>query len=130
MVRFEEFDVAELSLSTYVLTAQRDAPFVAIPVFTSREFRHNGIYVHPGAGVDSPQDLVGRRVGVAEYQLTANVWIRGILADLLRAGLAVLRRQGRAGPALTAYLRRQRSGRTTPAPTLRPHIRGAAALAA
>jgi 4,5-dihydroxyphthalate decarboxylase len=81
MVRFEEFDVAELSLSTYVLTAQQDAPFVAIPVFPSRAFRHSGIYVHAGAGIDSPQDLVGRRVGVAEYQLTANVWIRGILAD-------------------------------------------------
>ncbi|HUZ39683.1 MAG TPA: hypothetical protein VMV17_25455 [Streptosporangiaceae bacterium] len=81
MVRFEEFDVAELSLSTYVLTAGRDAQFVAIPVFPSRAFRHNGIYVHAGAGIEAPQDLVGRRVGVAEYQLTANVWIRGILAD-------------------------------------------------
>jgi 4,5-dihydroxyphthalate decarboxylase len=68
-------------LSTYVLTAQRDAPFVAIPVFPSRAFRHSGIYVHSGAGIDAPRDLVGRRVGVAEYQLTANVWIRGILAD-------------------------------------------------
>jgi 4,5-dihydroxyphthalate decarboxylase len=81
MVRFEEFDVAELSLSTYVLTIQRDAPFVAIPVFPSRAFRHNGIYVNAAAGIESPQDLIGRRVGVAEYQLTANVWIRGILAD-------------------------------------------------
>src|SRR5262249_54392261 len=81
MVRFEEFDVAELSLSTYVLTVQRDAPFVAIPVFPSRAFRHSGIYVHSGAGVGAPEDLVGRRVGVAEYQLTANVWIRGILAE-------------------------------------------------
>jgi 4,5-dihydroxyphthalate decarboxylase len=81
MVRFEEFDVAELSLSTFVLTIQQDAPFVAIPVFPSRAFRHNGIYVHSGAGIESPGQLVGRRVGVAEYQLTANVWIRGILAD-------------------------------------------------
>jgi 4,5-dihydroxyphthalate decarboxylase len=72
MARFEEFDVAELSLSTYVLTGQQDAPFVAIPVFPSRAFRHSGIYVHAEAGVDSPPDLVGRRVGVAEYQLTAN----------------------------------------------------------
>jgi 4,5-dihydroxyphthalate decarboxylase len=81
MVRFEEFDVAELSLSTFVLTIQQDAPFVAIPVFPSRAFRHNGIYVHSGAGIESPGQLAGRRVGVAEYQLTANVWIRGILAD-------------------------------------------------
>ena len=81
MVRFEEFDVAELSLSTFVLTIQAGAPFVAIPVFPSRAFRHNGIYVHSGAGIESPEQLVGRRVGIAEYQLTANVWIRGILAD-------------------------------------------------
>src|ERR1019366_6121712 len=81
MVRFEEFDVAELSLSPFVLTIQQDAPFVAIPVFPSRAFRHNGIYVHSGAGIESPGQLVGRRVGIAEFQLTANVWIRGILAD-------------------------------------------------
>jgi 4,5-dihydroxyphthalate decarboxylase len=81
MVRFEEFDVAELSLSTFVVTTRQDAPFVAIPVYPSRAFRHNGIYVHSGAGIESPEQLAGRRVGVAEYQLTANVWIRGILAD-------------------------------------------------
>lgn len=81
MVRFEEFDVAELSLSTFVLTLQQDAPFVAIPVFPSRAFRHNGIYVNAAAGIDAPEQLAGRRVGIAEYQLTANVWIRGILAD-------------------------------------------------
>src|SRR5215831_3728332 len=81
MVRFEEFDVAELSLSTFVLTTQQDAPFVAIPVYPSRAFRHNGIYVHSGSGIESPEQLTGRRVGVAEYQLTANVWIRGILAE-------------------------------------------------
>jgi 4,5-dihydroxyphthalate decarboxylase len=81
MVRFEEFDVAELSLSTFVLTTQQDAPFVAIPVYPSRAFRHNGIYVHSGSGIESPEQLAGCRVGVAEYQLTANVWIRGILAE-------------------------------------------------
>jgi 4,5-dihydroxyphthalate decarboxylase len=81
MVRFEEFDVAEMSLSTFVLTRQQDAPFVAIPVFPSRAFRHNGIYVNARAGISAPDALVGRRVGVAEYQLTANVWIRGILAE-------------------------------------------------
>jgi 4,5-dihydroxyphthalate decarboxylase len=61
--------------------AGESAPFVAIPVFLSRSFRHSGIYVHAGSGISRPQDLVGRTVGVAEYQLTANVWIRGILAD-------------------------------------------------
>ena len=81
MVRHREFDAAELSLSTYVLTLQEGAPFVALPVFPSRAFRHNGIYVNTSAGINRPEDLVGRRVGVAEYQLTANVWIRGILQE-------------------------------------------------
>lgn len=69
MVRFQEFDVAELSLSTYVLTlSQGESPFIAIPVFPSRAFRHNGIYVHAGAGIESPGQLAGRLAGVAEYQ--------------------------------------------------------------
>lgn len=79
MMRYREFDVAELSLSSYVVSLCHDAPFVAIPVFPSRSFRHNGIYVNAAGGVEQPADLVGRVVGVAEYQLTANVWIRGIL---------------------------------------------------
>lgn len=81
MSRFAEFDVAELSLSSYVVGLTRDAPFVAIPVFPSRHFRHSGIYVSGDSGIERPQDLVGGQVGVAEYQLTANVWIRGILAE-------------------------------------------------
>jgi 4,5-dihydroxyphthalate decarboxylase len=81
MVRHREFDVAELSLSTYLLTLGRGAPFIAIPVFPSRMFRHSGIYVHVGSGIVAPADLRGAEVGVAEYQLTANVWIRGILED-------------------------------------------------
>ena len=83
MARFREFDAAEMSLSSYLvsLAAGENAPFVAIPVFPSRSFRHSGIYVHTPSGISRPEDLVGRTVGVAEYQLTANVWIRGILAD-------------------------------------------------
>jgi len=83
MARFREFDAAEMSLSSYLvsLSAGESAPFVAIPVFPSRSFRHSGIYVHAESGISRPEDLVGRTVGVAEYQLTANVWIRGILAD-------------------------------------------------
>jgi 4,5-dihydroxyphthalate decarboxylase len=81
MARFKEFDAAEMSLSSYVIGLTRDAPFVAIPVFPSRFFRHSGIYVSTGSGIDRPQDLVGKKVGIAEWQLTANVWIRGILAD-------------------------------------------------
>ncbi len=81
MARHREFDVAEMSLSTYVLSMSDGAPFVAIPVFPSRAFRHNGVYVHAGAGIDTPADLRGRVVGVPEYQVTAAVWIRGILAE-------------------------------------------------
>ena len=81
MARFREFDAAEMSLSSYVIGLTRDAPFVALPVFPSRLFRHSGIYVSGASGITEPADLVGKRVGVAEYQLTANVWIRGILAD-------------------------------------------------
>ena len=81
MARFQEFDAAELSLSSYVVGLTRDAPFVGVPVFPSRFFRHSGIYVSTASEIEEPQDLVGKRVGLAEYQLTANVWIRGILAD-------------------------------------------------
>lgn len=81
MARFREFDAAEMSLSSYVVSLTRDAPFVAIPVFPSRFFRHGGIYVSALSGVETPQDLLGKQVGIAEYQLTANVWIRGILEE-------------------------------------------------
>ena len=83
MARFREFDAAEMSLGSFLvsLSAGEEAPFVAIPVFPSRSFRHSGIYVHAGSGIERPEQLVGRTVGVAEYQLTANVWVRGILAE-------------------------------------------------
>jgi 4,5-dihydroxyphthalate decarboxylase len=81
MARFGEFDAAEMSLSSYVVGLTRNAPFVAIPAFPSRLFRHSGIYVSAASGITEPGDLVGKQVGLAEYQLTANVWIRGILAD-------------------------------------------------
>lgn len=81
MARFHEFDAAELSLSSYVVSLDHGSPFTAIPVFPSRSFRHNGIYVNAHSGIESPPDLAGRVVGVPEYQLTAVVWIRGILAD-------------------------------------------------
>lgn len=81
MARFREFDASELSLSSYVVTMNDGSPFIAIPVFPSRMFRHSSIYVHTGSGVATPGDLVGKTVGIAEYQLTANVWIRGILAE-------------------------------------------------
>ena len=83
MARFAEFDAAELSLSSYLVSMTDAGPgrFVAVPAFPSRAFRHGGIYVHAGSGVARPEDLIGRTVGLAEYQLTANVWIRGLLAE-------------------------------------------------
>jgi 4,5-dihydroxyphthalate decarboxylase len=82
MLRHHEFDVAEMSLSSYVLTRFSDPhPFIAIPVFPSRFFRHSCIYVHRDSGIKNPQDLAGKRVGTPEFQMTAGVWIRGILSD-------------------------------------------------
>jgi 4,5-dihydroxyphthalate decarboxylase len=83
MARFAEFDAAEMSLSSYLISMGDDGPgrFVAIPAFLSRSFRHSGIYVSHASGIQHPADLVGRTVGLAEYQLTANVWIRGLLAE-------------------------------------------------
>jgi 4,5-dihydroxyphthalate decarboxylase len=77
-----DFDVAELSLSSYtMLTSRGKCPYVAIPVFLSRIFRHSSIYIRNDSGIREPADLRGKKVGVPEYQLTAPVWMRGILED-------------------------------------------------
>lgn len=82
MMRHREFEVAEMSLSSYVLSLHdQERPFVAIPVFTSRSFRHGGVYCHADAGITRPEDLRDKLVGTPEYQVSAGVWIRGILAD-------------------------------------------------
>jgi hypothetical protein len=82
MLRHQEFDVAEMSFSSYVASLDRDdPPFVAIPVYTSRMFRHGGIFTNRDSGIAEPADLVGKIVGSPEYQLSACVWIRGILAE-------------------------------------------------
>jgi 4,5-dihydroxyphthalate decarboxylase len=82
MMRHREFEVSELSLSSYVVSLQAEAPpFIAIPVFPSRMFRHAGIFCNAAAGIEKPEDLRGKRVGTPEYQLTASVWQRGILAE-------------------------------------------------
>jgi 4,5-dihydroxyphthalate decarboxylase len=80
--RFQEFDASEMSLSSYVKTLNSDQPpFIAIPVFPSRSFRHSCIFVAAKSGIRKPEDLNGRRIAAPEYQMTAPVWIRGILAD-------------------------------------------------
>jgi len=82
MIRHREFDIAEMSLSSYSVSLfRRPQPFIAIPVFPSRLFRHSSIYVNAAAGIREPKDLIGKRIGVPEYQMTAPVWIRGILAE-------------------------------------------------
>lgn len=82
MMRHQEFDVSELSLSSYLIAKDRGFPnFTAIPVFMSRMFRHSGIYIHTHAGISKPEDLKGKKIGIPEYQLSACVWIRGILRD-------------------------------------------------
>jgi len=81
MARFREFDVSELSLSTYTVLRGRGEPLVAIPVFPSFSFRHSSIFVGAAAGIAAPKDLIGKRVGVPKYHMTAAVWIRGMLED-------------------------------------------------
>tara|TARA_R110002124_G_scaffold53369_8_gene153066 strand:- start:19107 stop:20123 length:1017 start_codon:yes stop_codon:yes gene_type:complete len=76
------FDVTEMSMSSYILeVAKGEGAYVALPVFLSRAFRHNGFVVRADAGIENPKDLEGKRVGVPEYQMTAALWMRGILAD-------------------------------------------------
>ncbi|MBU1315813.1 MAG: ABC transporter substrate-binding protein [Alphaproteobacteria bacterium] len=80
--RQDAFDVSELSLSSYSISVARGNPhYVAIPVFLSRAFRHTSVYIRTDRGIDRPEDLKGRRIGIAEYQLSANVWVRGILEE-------------------------------------------------
>ncbi|QFS83595.1 4,5-dihydroxyphthalate decarboxylase [Roseivivax sp. THAF40] len=80
--RHQAFDISELSLSSYSISVARGEPhYVAVPVFLSRAFRHTSVYIRTDRGIDTPQDLKGRRIGIAEYQLSANVWVRGILED-------------------------------------------------
>ena len=80
--RHADFDICELSLSSFAVRMSRsDCPYVGVPVFPSRAFRHNSIYIRTDRGITRPEDLRGRRIGLPEYQLTANVWTRAILED-------------------------------------------------
>jgi 4,5-dihydroxyphthalate decarboxylase len=80
--RYQEFDVCELSLSSYLrVTDSGESAYIGIPAFVSRVFRHSGIYVRTDRGIRTPQDLKGKTIGLPEYQITAVVWIRGILQD-------------------------------------------------
>jgi 4,5-dihydroxyphthalate decarboxylase len=77
----QEFAVSEFSSSEYISRfARGDCPFVALPVFPARVFRHGYIYINRKAGISAPKDIAGKRIGVPLYTMTAAVWIRGILA--------------------------------------------------
>ena len=77
-----EFDIAEIGFSPYLIARSRDlTPYVAIPVFLSRMFRHSAIYIRTDRGIAEPADLRGKHVGVPEYQMSAAMWARGIVED-------------------------------------------------
>jgi 4,5-dihydroxyphthalate decarboxylase len=81
MLNYGEFDASEMSLSSYtILRSEGDMRFIAIPVFPSRVFRHSAIYLPARSRIEQPQDLKGARVGVGDYQMTAAVWVRELLA--------------------------------------------------
>jgi 4,5-dihydroxyphthalate decarboxylase len=92
MVGGEEFDVAELSASEFVsLQGRGNNPFVALPVFPSRVFRHGYIFVNARAGIRTPKDIEGKRVGVPLYTQTAAIWARGHLAHQFGVDLGTIR---------------------------------------
>jgi 4,5-dihydroxyphthalate decarboxylase len=115
-VQEARFDVTELSLSSHILQVARgEARYVAIPAFVSRAFRHNGFYRRAGSGIETPADFAGRAIGVPEYQMTAALWMRGIMADDYGVGpTAVHWRTG----ALDQGVRHERLA-LTPPPDLR-----------
>src|SRR6516164_9067468 len=81
-LRFAEFDVSEMSMSSLLIsTARGPSPWIALPVFTTREFFHTRILVRADAGIAAPADLRGKRIGVPEYQQTAAIWGRGVLEN-------------------------------------------------
>jgi 4,5-dihydroxyphthalate decarboxylase len=80
--RYAEFDVAEFSFGAYLAGLEDPgSPFLAIPVFPSRVFRHSAVYVRADAGIEGAADLSGRPVGVPEWSMTASLWMRGILGE-------------------------------------------------
>ncbi len=78
----QEFDVAELGFSPFLISLSRGTPpYVAVPAFLSRLFRHNAVYIRNDRGINSPEDLRGKRIGVPEFQMSAVMWVRGMWKD-------------------------------------------------
>ena len=100
------YDITEMSISSYILQVSRGVgEYIAIPAFVSRAFRHSGFFARKGSGIKSPADFEGRRIGVPEYQMTAALWMRGILSD--EYGVSARNIHWRTG-ALDAGVRRER----------------------
>jgi 4,5-dihydroxyphthalate decarboxylase len=78
-LKFGEFEVAEMSMSSFLIARSQGADMVALPVFPSRRLFQTELSYHADSGIGRPEDLAGKRLGVAEYQQTAALWIRGIL---------------------------------------------------
>jgi 4,5-dihydroxyphthalate decarboxylase len=79
MLNYYDFDASEISLSSYLIGRTIGKPLTAIPVFPARAFRHSYIFINTNSGIREPRDLMGKRVGLAEFQQTATVWVRGML---------------------------------------------------
>ncbi|MGE3645354.1 MAG: ABC transporter substrate-binding protein, partial [Beijerinckiaceae bacterium] len=81
-LKFAEFDVSEMSMSSFFITTARgDRRFVGLPIYTMRHFFHTSILVRNDSGIKEPKDLVGKKIGVPEYQQTWAIWSRGVLED-------------------------------------------------
>ena len=78
-LKFQEFEVAEMSMSSYLIARSRGIDMIALPVFPSRRFFHAEQSYHVDSGIKQPSDIVGKRIGVGEYQQTAALWARGVL---------------------------------------------------
>ena len=78
-LKFHEFEVAEMSMSSYLIARSQGADMIALPVFPSRRLFQTELSYHVDSGIEHPGDLAGKRLGIAEYQQTAALWIRGIL---------------------------------------------------
>ncbi len=78
-LNFGEFQFHELSISSYLISREQGADWIAIPVFPHRSFMHMNLHYHTDSGIEKPSDVVGKRIGVGEYQQTAALWMRGIM---------------------------------------------------
>lgn len=86
------YDVTELSFASYLIqTSRNECAYIGLPIYLSRAFRHGAIYVRNDAGIKTPRDLEGKRVGVPEYAMTLALWVRGIISDSYGVDVSKLR---------------------------------------